>query len=167
MGWCELCWFLLYWLLIDLLGIVLHRLLVRLLLVLHLIKVILLLVGHVHLSSHAVALRNKLLESGMDTHWLLLELLLLHGCCHNPTGLDLEREHWDQIADLVVEKGLVPFIDLAYQGFANGLEEDTYGVRTPFLVGGGVALELGYSQMIWGRATSLGQSLLAGVSFTR
>jgi aspartate/tyrosine/aromatic aminotransferase len=57
------------------------------------------------------------------------ELVLLHGCCHNPTGLDLEREHWDSLAELVVDKGLIPFIDLAYQGFANGLEEDAYGVR--------------------------------------
>ena len=57
------------------------------------------------------------------------ELVLLHGCCHNPTGLDLEREHWDRLAELVVDKGLIPFIDLAYQGFADGLEEDAYGVR--------------------------------------
>jgi aspartate/tyrosine/aromatic aminotransferase len=57
------------------------------------------------------------------------ELVLLHGCCHNPTGLDLEREHWDRLAELVVDKGLIPFVDLAYQGFANGLEEDAYGVR--------------------------------------
>ena len=57
------------------------------------------------------------------------ELVLLHGCCHNPTGLDLEREHWDRLAELVVDKGLIPFIDLAYQGFGNGLEEDAYGVR--------------------------------------
>lgn len=57
------------------------------------------------------------------------DLLLLHGCCHNPTGLDLERAQWDRVAELVVEKGLIPFIDLAYQGFASGLEEDAYGVR--------------------------------------
>jgi aspartate/tyrosine/aromatic aminotransferase len=57
------------------------------------------------------------------------ELLLLHGCCHNPTGMDLSNEQWDRVADLVVEKGLVPFVDLAYQGFAKGLEEDAYGVR--------------------------------------
>lgn len=57
------------------------------------------------------------------------ELLLLHGCCHNPTGLDLEKPQWDRVADLVVAKGLIPFVDLAYQGFANDLEEDAYGVR--------------------------------------
>ena len=57
------------------------------------------------------------------------ELLLLHGCCHNPTGMDLSRAQWDKVADLVVERELVPFIDFAYQGFGNGFEEDGYGVR--------------------------------------
>ncbi|MDH3440104.1 MAG: aspartate/tyrosine/aromatic aminotransferase [Gammaproteobacteria bacterium] len=57
------------------------------------------------------------------------EVVLLHGCCHNPTGMDLNREQWDQVADLVHERGLIPFIDIAYQGFADGLEEDAYGVR--------------------------------------
>jgi aspartate aminotransferase len=57
------------------------------------------------------------------------ELILLHGCCHNPTGMDLSVEQWDQVADLVAERGLVPFIDIAYQGFADGIDEDAYGVR--------------------------------------
>lgn len=57
------------------------------------------------------------------------EVVLLHGCCHNPTGMDLSREQWDQVADLVEARGLIPFIDIAYQGFAEGLEEDAYGVR--------------------------------------
>ena len=57
------------------------------------------------------------------------EVVLLHGCCHNPTGLDLSREQWDRVADLVEDRGLIPFIDLAYQGFAEGLDEDAYGVR--------------------------------------
>ena len=57
------------------------------------------------------------------------ELVLLHGCCHNPTGMDLDRDQWDRVADLVASRALVPFIDLAYQGFANGLDEDAYGVR--------------------------------------
>lgn len=57
------------------------------------------------------------------------ELVLLHGCCHNPTGMDLSRSQWDQVADLVVEKELVPFIDFAYQGFGNGFEDDGYGLR--------------------------------------
>jgi aspartate/tyrosine/aromatic aminotransferase len=57
------------------------------------------------------------------------ELVLLHGCCHNPTGMDLSRAEWDKVADLIEEKSLIPFVDFAYQGFANGLEDDAYGVR--------------------------------------
>ncbi|HEX7082217.1 MAG TPA: amino acid aminotransferase [Gammaproteobacteria bacterium] len=57
------------------------------------------------------------------------DLLLLHGCCHNPCGADLTREQWDALAEICVRRGIVPFIDLAYQGFAEGIEEDAYGVR--------------------------------------
>jgi aspartate aminotransferase len=57
------------------------------------------------------------------------ELVLLHGCCHNPCGADLSREQWQVLAALCERRGLVPFIDLAYQGLAEGLEEDAYGVR--------------------------------------
>lgn len=57
------------------------------------------------------------------------DVLLLHACCHNPTGLDPSPEQWRQIADLVVERNLVPFIDIAYQGFATGLDEDALPVR--------------------------------------
>jgi aspartate/tyrosine/aromatic aminotransferase len=58
------------------------------------------------------------------------DVLLLHGCCHNPTGMDLDNSQWDQITEVVIDRGLVPFIDIAYQGFAEGLDEDAYGVRT-------------------------------------
>jgi aspartate aminotransferase len=57
------------------------------------------------------------------------DLLLLHGCCHNPTGLDLSEEQWRQVANLVEARKLVPFIDFAYQGFGDGVDEDAYGVR--------------------------------------
>ena len=57
------------------------------------------------------------------------DLLLLHGCCHNPTGLDLSAEQWRQVADLVEARKLIPFIDFAYQGFGDGVDEDAYGVR--------------------------------------
>lgn len=57
------------------------------------------------------------------------DVVLLHGCCHNPTGANLSREQWAEVADLLVERGLFPFVDLAYQGFGDGLEEDAYGVR--------------------------------------
>jgi len=57
------------------------------------------------------------------------DIVLLHGCCHNPTGADLNPEQWQQVADLCVAKSLFPFIDLAYQGFGDGLEEDAASVR--------------------------------------
>jgi aspartate aminotransferase len=57
------------------------------------------------------------------------DMVLLHGCCHNPTGADLSNEQWDQIADLALERGFIPFIDTAYQGLGNGLNEDAYGMR--------------------------------------
>ena len=57
------------------------------------------------------------------------DLVLLHGCCHNPTGANLSAEEWGQVADLLEETGAIPFIDIAYQGFGDGLEEDALGVR--------------------------------------
>jgi aspartate aminotransferase len=57
------------------------------------------------------------------------ELVLIHGCCHNPCGADLSQEQWQALAALCERRGLVPFIDLAYQGLAEGLEQDAYGVR--------------------------------------
>ena len=57
------------------------------------------------------------------------DLVLLHGCCHNPTGADLDPDQWRAIADLVSERGLIPFVDLAYQGLGNGLEADAAGAR--------------------------------------
>ena len=57
------------------------------------------------------------------------EIALLHGCCHNPTGADLDEGQWRQVRDAVVERGLVPFVDIAYQGFGRGLDQDAYGLR--------------------------------------
>jgi aromatic-amino-acid transaminase len=57
------------------------------------------------------------------------DIALLHGCCHNPTGADLDEAQWRQVRDVVVERGLIPFVDIAYQGFGRGLDEDAYGVR--------------------------------------
>jgi aromatic-amino-acid transaminase len=56
-------------------------------------------------------------------------VVVLHACCHNPTGVDLTPAQWQDLAELLVERQLVPFIDLAYQGFADGLDADAYGVR--------------------------------------
>lgn len=57
------------------------------------------------------------------------DLLLLHGCCHNPCGADLSGEQWRVLAELCEGHGIVPFIDLAYQGLSEGLDEDAYGAR--------------------------------------
>jgi len=57
------------------------------------------------------------------------DVVLLHGCCHNPTGADLTKEQWQAVATLANKVGFLPFIDIAYQGFGEGLEEDAYGVR--------------------------------------
>lgn len=57
------------------------------------------------------------------------DVLLLHGSCHNPAGADLTPEMWTEVARIVAERGLVPFVDLAYQGLGNGLEPDAAGMR--------------------------------------
>jgi aromatic-amino-acid transaminase len=56
-------------------------------------------------------------------------IVLLHACCHNPTGADLDDTHWHELAELVRHRGLLPFFDIAYQGFGAGLEEDAYALR--------------------------------------
>lgn len=57
------------------------------------------------------------------------DMVILHGCCHNASGADLSKEQWNKVADFMVERGLVPLIDIAYQGFANSIEEDAYAAR--------------------------------------
>jgi len=57
------------------------------------------------------------------------DAILLHGCCHNPTGIDYSNAQWDEIAGLIAGKKLLPLLDLAYQGLGAGMEEDAYGVR--------------------------------------
>ncbi|WP_413493737.1 amino acid aminotransferase [Morganella psychrotolerans] len=57
------------------------------------------------------------------------DVILLHGCCHNPTGIDPTAEQWAQLSVIVKEKGLLPVFDFAYQGFAAGLDEDAQGLR--------------------------------------
>ena len=57
------------------------------------------------------------------------DVVLLHGCCHNPTGVDLSADQWAKVADLCASKGLLPLLDFAYQGFAQGVEEDAAGLR--------------------------------------
>ena len=55
--------------------------------------------------------------------------LLLHGCCHNPTGADLSLEQWEQVANICLKKGILPFIDLVYQGLGKSIIDDVLGIR--------------------------------------
>lgn len=57
------------------------------------------------------------------------DVVLLHGCCHNPTGANLSNDQWDQVAASLLRTGALPFIDLAYLGFGDGIEADAYGTR--------------------------------------
>jgi aromatic-amino-acid transaminase len=56
-------------------------------------------------------------------------IVVLHACCHNPTGVDLDRDQWQTVLEIVRSRGLIPFLDLAYQGFAEGLDADAYPAR--------------------------------------
>ena len=74
---------------------------------------------------------------GIDFNGLMTDLgrvapgdvVLLHGCCHNPTGANLNAVEWAAVADVLEARGAIPFIDLAYQGFGDGLEEDAAATR--------------------------------------
>ena len=57
------------------------------------------------------------------------DVVLLHACCHNPTGFDLSHDDWRRVLDVVRRRELLPLIDFAYQGFGDGLEEDAWAVR--------------------------------------
>src|SRR6185503_18949959 len=56
-------------------------------------------------------------------------IVVLHACCHNPTGVDLQKAQWEAVLGIVRSRGLIPFLDLAYQGFAEGIEADAYAAR--------------------------------------
>ncbi|WP_080372046.1 amino acid aminotransferase, partial [Vibrio cholerae] len=73
----------------------------------------------------------------VDTEQMLADLaqagtkdvVLLHGCCHNPTGADIDFSAWQAITELAQKNGFIPFVDIAYQGFGDGLEQDAQGLR--------------------------------------
>ncbi|PDO83922.1 aromatic amino acid transaminase [Kosakonia pseudosacchari] len=56
-------------------------------------------------------------------------IVLLHPCCHNPTGADLTHAQWDQVVEVLKARNLIPFLDIAYQGFGAGMEDDAYAIR--------------------------------------
>ena len=66
---------------------------------------------------------EELAQAGPD------DVVLLHGCCHNPTGADIDFAAWQAITSLAQKNGFTPFVDIAYQGFGDGLEEDAKGLR--------------------------------------
>jgi len=57
------------------------------------------------------------------------DAVLLHGCCHNPTGADLSHDQWRAVIEVLAERELMPFIDIAYQGFGDGMDEDAWAIR--------------------------------------
>lgn len=57
------------------------------------------------------------------------DVLLLHGCCHNPSGVDLALADWQRLAGMATTRGFIPFVDMAYQGFGDGIEQDAAGLR--------------------------------------
>ncbi len=57
------------------------------------------------------------------------DIVLLHACCHNPSGLDPDRDEWRRIADVIEQRGLLPFVDMAYQGFAEDIDADAFAIR--------------------------------------
>jgi aspartate/tyrosine/aromatic aminotransferase len=57
------------------------------------------------------------------------DVVMLHGCCHNPTGIDPTPAQWNKLADVIYGRGLLPFLDFAYQGFADGIDEDAAGLK--------------------------------------
>lgn len=75
-------------------------------------------------TADMAALRQALEQAGEG------DAFLLHGCCHNPTGIDYSAEGWNEIAALVAERKVLPIIDLAYQGLGHGMDEDALGLRT-------------------------------------
>ena len=76
-------------------------------------------------------------SNGIDIEGMLQDLeqlpakaiVLLHPCCHNPTGADLTPNEWDQVIAVLKQRDLIPFLDIAYQGFGQGLEQDAYAIR--------------------------------------
>ncbi len=78
-------------------------------------------------DCHTLDWENMLIDLSQANNG---DLVLLHGCCHNPTGIDPTPAQWRELAKLSATRGWLPLFDLAYQGFANGLDEDAQGLRT-------------------------------------
>ncbi len=83
-------------------------------------------------------------------------IVLLHPCCHNPTGADLTNDQWDAVIEILKARELIPFLDIAYQGFGAGMEEDAYAIRAiasaglPALVSNSFSKFLLYGERVGG-----------------
>jgi aromatic-amino-acid transaminase len=73
-------------------------------------------------------------------------IVLLHACCHNPTGADLTDDQWTQVIEVVTQRGLIPFLDMAYQGFGDGIEADGKVVRRFAEAGGALFVSNSFSK---------------------
>ncbi|CAM3684135.1 aromatic amino acid aminotransferase [Rouxiella silvae] len=74
-------------------------------------------------------------------------IVLLHPCCHNPTGSDLTPSQWDQVIELVKQRELIPFLDIAYQGFGEGMNEDAYAIRAMAAAGVNMLVSNSFSKI--------------------
>jgi len=73
-------------------------------------------------------------------------IVLLHACCHNPTGADITDDQWTQVIEVVTQRGLIPFLDMAYQGFGDGIEQDGKVVRRFAEAGGPLFVSNSFSK---------------------
>ncbi len=62
-------------------------------------------------------------------------VVLLHACCHNPTGVDLTHAQWERLVPVLRERQLLPYLDIAYQGYGDGIDEDAFAIRAAGLGG--------------------------------
>lgn len=74
------------------------------------------------------------------------DVVLLHPCCHNPTGLDLSRDEWDTVLQIIKDKKLIPFMDIAYQGFGQDMDHDAYAIRQAVAMGMSVFVSNSFSK---------------------
>jgi len=74
-------------------------------------------------------------------------IVLLHPCCHNPTGSDLTAAQWDQVIELVKQRELIPFLDIAYQGFGQGMDDDAYALRAMAAAGVNMLVSNSFSKI--------------------
>lgn len=77
-------------------------------------------------DNHCIAFERMLTDLAEANRG---DLVLLHGCCHNPTGADLSKAQWQELVKALDSRGLIPLIDVAYQGFSADLDDDAYGLR--------------------------------------